>query len=340
MRLRYALFLWFLLGLCSAGQAQQPFARFGVKVNVLSLSHGRYPEFFPNDSLRRIGSVVYNRRLHRIAYLLPADSLLGRAKSEVTSRWWVVDPHAENYVNITPYAFVANNPVNHSDPDGRDIIYNSSSSYNKKTGVTTVTVTANVTMKVLNNSNLSQSDFNAKFAEFKTTFASAFNAEYDAPGSKGKVHYVFKAGTMDIQAASSMKEVRATDNLLVMVDDVTGKDSKGGNAAGYSLYGGRIGYIEGAEDVGNMVHEMGHQMGLGHNWEPGSDASDRTSGNYMSYEANKTSFSGHQLFQSLQARRNQGSNSSTAIDPINTNRTTQSKPYRQAQNGDKIPKPL
>ncbi|OGX85380.1 hypothetical protein BEN48_14535 [Hymenobacter glacialis] len=113
-----------LLGLALplAAHAQQPFERFGVKVKVVTLSNGRYPEFFGNDSLRRIGSVVYNTRLRRIAYLLPGDSLLGRAKSEVTSRWFAVDPLAEKYSYITPYAYGNNNPVRYMDHDGREIV--------------------------------------------------------------------------------------------------------------------------------------------------------------------------------------------------------------------------
>ena len=36
-------------------------------------------------------------------------------------RWHVVDPHTENYYPISPYAYVANNPLIYIDPDGRDI---------------------------------------------------------------------------------------------------------------------------------------------------------------------------------------------------------------------------
>lgn len=123
MRLHYRFLCASLgLGLPLAAQAQQPFAKLGVTVKILSLSNGRYPEYFPNDSLRRIGTVVYNTRLKRVAYLLPGDSLVGRVRSEVTSRWLTVDPLAEKFAHISPYVFVENNPVRYMDPDGRELV--------------------------------------------------------------------------------------------------------------------------------------------------------------------------------------------------------------------------
>ena len=121
MRYLYALLL-LALGLGRSVHAQQPFLKYGVTVKVATLSNGRFQEFFTNDSLRRIGSVVYDTRLHRVAYLLPPDSLVGHAKPDITSRWISPDPLAEKDNFISPYAFARDNAIRYNDPDGREVV--------------------------------------------------------------------------------------------------------------------------------------------------------------------------------------------------------------------------
>lgn len=122
MRLLYAFSLLLALGLGRSVHAQQPFLKYGVTVKVATLSNGRFQEFFTNDSLRRIGSVVYDTRLHRVAYLLPPDSLVGHAKPDITSRWISPDPLAEKDNFISPYAFARDNAIRYNDPDGREVV--------------------------------------------------------------------------------------------------------------------------------------------------------------------------------------------------------------------------
>ena len=45
-----------------------------------------------------------------------------RSYDQKLGRTWQVDPHAESYQNVSAYSWVANNPLNMIDPDGRDIV--------------------------------------------------------------------------------------------------------------------------------------------------------------------------------------------------------------------------
>src|SRR5690606_36984262 len=38
-------------------------------------------------------------------------------------RFWQMDPYVEKYETLSPYAYVANNPINAIDPDGRLVVY-------------------------------------------------------------------------------------------------------------------------------------------------------------------------------------------------------------------------
>ncbi len=104
-------------------QKSNPFQSIGKTAKVHTLSNGRYQETFDDDVLQRVGTVVINRRTKKVVKLLNADSLSNEASDNSTaSRWNGIDPLAEKYYSISPYAFVANNPIKYRDIDGRRII--------------------------------------------------------------------------------------------------------------------------------------------------------------------------------------------------------------------------
>jgi len=46
----------------------------------------------------------------------------GRYYDAATGRFLQIDPHASKYPSLSPYSYVANNPLKYIDPDGKDIV--------------------------------------------------------------------------------------------------------------------------------------------------------------------------------------------------------------------------
>ncbi|MCT4580862.1 MAG: hypothetical protein N4A35_05535 [Flavobacteriales bacterium] len=104
--------------------AQNPFEDIGIKVKVLTLSNGKYQEFFPNDTLRRVGSVMYNSVTGEIEYFVSEEQLRSEATATpyLVSRWFSRDPLAAKYPSMSPYNSMGNNPIFYVDGNG-DSIY-------------------------------------------------------------------------------------------------------------------------------------------------------------------------------------------------------------------------
>lgn len=119
------LLLTLTLVLClgiSQSMAQNPYKAQGVEVTPLTLSKGKYNEFFTNDTLVQIGSVLFNTRTSKIVKILEPDtSGIPLPQPGTSSRFLSIDPLAAKYPSISPYTYVANNPIIAFDPDGKDI---------------------------------------------------------------------------------------------------------------------------------------------------------------------------------------------------------------------------
>lgn len=120
-------------------QAGNPFAKFGYKAKIATLSNGKYLEFHDLDSIVTIGTSRWYVYKNKIVGDIVIDSLNPDARpiGDVAGRWISPDPLSEEFPSWSPYAMSFNNPIRYVDPDGRaptDII----GRFNKSTGQLTI----------------------------------------------------------------------------------------------------------------------------------------------------------------------------------------------------------
>lgn len=99
-------------------QNENPFKQFGYDILVASSSKGEFKEFHDQTDIVEIGSVLFNTKTHEIVKILNKDETTIDIPSATAAM--SIDPLCEKYYWISPYAYVANNPLKFIDPDGRD----------------------------------------------------------------------------------------------------------------------------------------------------------------------------------------------------------------------------
>jgi hypothetical protein len=98
---------------------QTIFKKYGFNKKPLTLSKGKYNEFFTNDEVVQIGTVRFNTRTNKVIQLLEEDSTKTNYLSDRSSMWYSVDPLAEKYPNYSPYVYCYDSPVVYKDPYGK-----------------------------------------------------------------------------------------------------------------------------------------------------------------------------------------------------------------------------
>lgn len=101
--------------------AQEIFKKYGFDKEPLTLSNGRYNEFFSNDEIVQIGTVLLNTKTNQVVSFIEEYSTKNSYSAELSSRWLSIDPLAAKYPQVSPYVFVLNNPIKFIDPDGKDV---------------------------------------------------------------------------------------------------------------------------------------------------------------------------------------------------------------------------
>lgn len=131
-KLFYLIILSIVLGLKAF--AQSPYAMFGDNSELLDAKKVFTPNIYCIDIQDNNGKSLYveldlNLGIATLidseGNIILRDSISNNAKAMLTT----IDPHAENYYNLSPYTFCGANPINAIDPDGRDWYQNNETLY-------------------------------------------------------------------------------------------------------------------------------------------------------------------------------------------------------------------
>lgn len=115
------------VGLALTTKAQDnPYEIFGHESKVTyETSVKEYLYILNSDTTSNTYAMAFNFDEGQVLFLDKTDSIIDQVKIEPNQlyRWLSVDPLAADYPGHSPYVFVANNPLNAIDPDGRKIIF-------------------------------------------------------------------------------------------------------------------------------------------------------------------------------------------------------------------------
>ena len=227
--------------------AQTIFKKYGFNKTPLTLSEGKYKEFFTNDEVIQIGTILLNTKTNKVVAFVEEDTIKTTYLAEFSSRWLSIDPLARKYPQISPYVYVANNPIKFIDPNGKEIRLSFQSDNARNAYINTVNqslggfYTASYTTTsdgkgYINQINLTPTSMKGQM----TSSQKAFYSEYN---SVVKSDYIIR---QDIVLNDSKTVVGSWVTGKVDMADVAAFDKAGPGAA---------------TSAGALIHETSEQLG-------------------------------------------------------------------------------
>jgi len=282
--------LFLLASFIVEAQEYNPFEDIGKKGKIVTLSKGKYVEVFDYDTIQRIGTVLFNIRTKKVVKLLNAEETFKKySDNSSSSRWYSPDPLADKGKNISysPYAFVFNNPINYTDPDGQDgirvideknktititavyYVQTTPTSYadGKKTreqkGYSTDDISKMQTNynKYLNNlgMNVSEGDYKGYAVKFDLQFKDGGGAKESRDKANNEMKDGFAIGN------SFIKENSTQNKRFITEEKETADGSVSTRTVGGTTERNKYITMNPNEDTKmNRIHEIFHTLGLNH----------------------------------------------------------------------------
>lgn len=210
--------------------AQKPFKELGLddEVEVITLSNGRYIEHFTYDTLRQIGSVMFNTVTGKVEHFISDDDLekmsVAKRNREV-SRFMSIDPMAKSFPWNSPYSYAENDVIRCIDLDGLEkvIVFGGADLMNTGLSKTTLQTAADI-QKYSDDNKLGYDVKTFNVAPWNPSQGTAFNwiKENYKEGESIIIYGYSMGGVAANQLAKMLKSEGITVNLLVPVDAAFG----------------------------------------------------------------------------------------------------------------------
>jgi hypothetical protein len=253
------LFLALCLTLSNLLNAQNPFESIGKKSKpMLTLSKGKYIEYFNNDSVRQIGSAMVNVYTEQIVAFVDRKEQVKKIHAQTSSRFLSVDPLVSQFTWNSPYAYCENRPIDGIDLDGKE--WSSSGKvFNFFTGKTEINY--EIRIKVTD----------ANGVESKTTSQLVKDA---TPQVESILGNEFAKGTIDDPIITVKLIEDKNAGISVGLAPKVVADGKIVNGYTTSKSNSQIADIKVSTNSdapgglgSTLAHELGHDVGLSHPWE-------------------------------------------------------------------------